>query len=403
MYDVVDFSRSWLRDLAADQWADGRVPTVIPNPAGAAPSGIAFEDMSAGSAGWGDAAVIVPWELWRRTGDVSILAESFPAMQRWVDFAARAAAGGRHPDRVAARPDALPHEQYLWDTGFHFGEWLEPGIAPNPDPRIDHGIVATAFLHRSAHLLALTAEILNEREAAGQYRTIAAGALLAWRAEYLLGDGELAVDSQATYTRALAFGLVPENQRAAAAARLAHLVAAAGNTVATGFLSTGQLLPALADHGQAAAAMRLLHSHQSPSWLAMLDRGATTMWEWWNGVEGAEVRGSLNHYSKGAVAAFLHSHVAGLRLPSEPGIDDAGGRLVLIEPIAIGTIASAEAYLDLPVGRASVAWSHHAGTAEITVTVPHRAVLRLPEGTTHTLTEGTHTIHTELSTEQRGA
>ncbi|MCM0616894.1 glycoside hydrolase family 78 protein [Paenarthrobacter sp. TYUT067] len=402
MFDVVDFSRSWLRDLATDQWADGRVPTVIPNPAGDAPSGIAFEDMSAGSAGWGDAAVLVPWELWRRTGDASILAESFPAMQRWVDFAAGAAAAGRHPDRVASRPDARPHEQYLWDTGFHFGEWLEPGVTPNPDPRTDHGIVATAFLHRSAHLLALTADVLDKRDAAERYRSIAAGALGAWREEYLLGNGKLAVDSQATYTRALAFGLLPENQRAAAAAHLAHLVEAAGNTVGTGFLSTGQLLPALADHGQAAAAMRLLRSHQSPSWLAMLDRGATTMWEWWNGVDGTKVSGSLNHYSKGAVASFLHTHVAGLRLPSEPSIDDAGGRLILIEPVAIGTLATAEAHLDFPVGRASVAWSQRGETAEITVIVPHRAALRLPDGTTRTLSKGTHTIHTDI-TAQRGA
>jgi alpha-L-rhamnosidase len=127
------------------------------------------------------------------------------------------------------------------------------------------------------------------------------------------------------------------------------------------------------------------------------------MWEWWNGVDGAEVRGSLNHYSKGAVASFLHTHVAGLRLPSEPGIDEAGGQLLLIEPVAIGTIASAEAHLDLPVGRASVAWVQRGDTTELVVTVPRRAVLRLPDGTTQTLANGTHTIHTQAATKQRGA
>ncbi|MFZ0530984.1 MAG: family 78 glycoside hydrolase catalytic domain, partial [Propionicimonas sp.] len=150
--DVSAFSNRWLRDLAADQWADGRVPTVVPNPGGDQPSGVPFEDGSAGSAGWGDAAVLVPWELWRAYGDAEALAEQFPAMCRWVDYAAGSAAGARHPERAAARPEPSAHERYLWDTGFHFGEWLEPGVPPNLDPRLDHGIVATAYLHRSALL-----------------------------------------------------------------------------------------------------------------------------------------------------------------------------------------------------------------------------------------------------------
>ena len=80
-----------------------------------------------GSAGWGDAAVIVPWELYRAYGDERILAEMWPAMTAWLARAERMARTGRHPDRAAARPTPAPHEKYLWDTGFHWGEWLEPG------------------------------------------------------------------------------------------------------------------------------------------------------------------------------------------------------------------------------------------------------------------------------------
>ncbi|MGV2982794.1 family 78 glycoside hydrolase catalytic domain [Microbacterium sp. AGC85] len=391
MYDVDDFSRSWLRDLAADQWPDGRVPTIIPNPAGAAPSGIAFEDMSAGSAGWGDAAVTVPWELWRYTGDRSVLAEFFPAAARWVDYAARSAAGNRHPDRVAERAVSADHEVFLWDTGFHFGEWLEPGIAPNPDPSVDHGIVATAYLHRSAHLLSQMAVVLEDLAAHERYAAIAAGALAAWRTEYLLGDGEAALNSQATYARGLVFGLIPEAQRRRAASRLAVLVEDA--RVGTGFLSTGLLLTALADNGQAHAAMRLLCTHESPSWFAMIDRGATTMWEWWDGIdEAGHARGSLNHYAKGAVASFLHTHVAGLRLPLEPQPDEAGGRLIIVEPIFAGGLESASAYLDLPAGRAAVDWTVDAGVVTIVVTVPARAIVRLPDGAQQLLPAGTHIV-----------
>ena len=176
LYDVEAFSAKWLDDLAADQWPDGRVPTVIPNPAGDGPSGIAFEDMSAGSAGWGDAAVLVPWELWRHYGDLGALRRRIPSMRRWVGL--RGPRGGRHPrhpDRMATRPDVASHEEFLWDTGFHFGEWLEPGVPPRPDPTADHSIVATAFLHRSATLLAAAARLVGDEDGAAWASRISRG------------------------------------------------------------------------------------------------------------------------------------------------------------------------------------------------------------------------------------
>ena len=136
-HDVAGFSDKWLRDLAADQWPDGRIPVISPNPAGAGPAGSPFADAMEGSAGWGDAAVFVPWELWRAYGDVRILERQYPSMTRWVDYAAARAREHRHPDRAGA---AAPHERYLWDTGGHFGEWLEPGeiLRPRPHRRPRH-------------------------------------------------------------------------------------------------------------------------------------------------------------------------------------------------------------------------------------------------------------------------
>ncbi|WP_062289494.1 alpha-L-rhamnosidase [Demequina phytophila] len=390
--DVDDFSRRWLRDLAADQWADGRIPTVVPNPPGDRPSGDAFEDMSAGSAGWGDAAAIVPWELWRAYGAVDGLRESLPAALAWVRYAAGRAAAGRHPDRAAARPGAAPHERYLWDIGFHFGEWLEPGVPPNPDPTVDHGIVATAFLHRSAHLTALIAGIVGEDDAAAECRAIAEGALEAWRAEYLRADGTLTEERQAHYVRALVFGLVPAELRAATAERLAALIEQSGGHLGTGFLATGQLLPALADHGQAALAHRLLVSTGHPSWLGMLDAGATTMWERWDAViPDGSVQGSLNHYSKGAVIAFLHTHVAGLRLPAEPAPGEEAYRRVVIEPVP-GALTWARTRQVTRRGPVEVAWRIEDGTFTLDVVLPERTVaeVRLPGGAVHEAVGGAH-------------
>ncbi|MFC0681524.1 family 78 glycoside hydrolase catalytic domain [Lysobacter korlensis] len=402
LYDVETFSEKWLADLRADQSVDGRVPTVTPNPAGDGPSGNAFEDLATGSAGWGDAAVIVPWELWRAYGDLGVLRRSLPSMCGWVDYAARSAAEGRHPDRAAARPSPAPHEQFLWDTGFHFGEWLEPGVPPRPDPAADHGIVATAFLARSARLLARVSALLGRADLEARYSGIADGARSAWQAEYVTADGRLTEESQANYVRGLAFGLLDPFHTVRAADRLVDLIEANGGRLGTGFLSTGQLLQVLADTGRLATAYSVLTSTGVPSWLEMLDRGATTIWEWWDGVDGGTARGSLNHYSKGAVVSFLYTHVAGIRLPENPAPDSAAYCAVTIAPQPGGGITWARASVRTRRGRVASAWSIDDEAFRLEVEIPDgtAATVVLPDGRRHVSEPGTHRFRIYSPTEE---
>ncbi|PRY06444.1 alpha-L-rhamnosidase [Kineococcus rhizosphaerae] len=393
LQDVKAFSERWLLDLAADQWPDGRVPTVVPNPSGSGPSGNEFEDQATGSAGWGDAAVIVPWELFRAYGDLNALRRSLPSAVAWVTYAAAQAAAKRHPDRATSRPEPAEHERYLWDTGFHFGEWLEPGVAPNPDASVDHGIVATAYLSRSAELTARMAGLVDDEETARWAREVAEHAREAWQREYIGADGFLTQESQANYVRALAFDLVPAEGRAAVAKRLAELVAAAGDRLGTGFLSTGMLLPTLADAGYPDLAHRVLTSDGNPSWLGMLTAGATTVWEWWDGVDAdGAARGSLNHYSKGAVASFLHTHVTGIRLPEDPQADEAGYRTVQIRPVPGPTLTRAHSALQTAAGPLVVAWQRDATTFTLDLDLPAAttAEVDLPDGTRREVAGGTH-------------
>ena len=399
MFDVEGFSESWSRDLAADQWPDGRVPTVVPNPAGNGPSGSPFEDMAAGSAGWGDAAVLVPFSIWRAYGDGAALARALPSMRGWVDYAAGCAAGARHPDRVARRPDAAPYERYLWDTGFHFGEWLEPDSPPAPDPTVDHGIVATAYLHRSARTLARAEAVVGDSDAASAYGELAERVREAWCAEYLTAVGRLTEESQAHYVRALAFDLVPVESRPRVAARLAELIRVNGTRLGTGFLATGMLLPTLADNGHLDLAYDLLLSTGHPSWLGMLGHGATTMWEWWDGVTDTGVRGSLNHYSKGAVASFLYTHVAGIRLPEAPDAGAEAYRTVVIAPRPGGGLTAAAASVATRQGLICVDWRIERDEFVLEAIIPDgvTASVRLPDGTATVLTSaGVHRFRTTL-------
>jgi len=375
LYDVLAFTRKWLGDVALDQRADGCVANISPCPPAEgfdAPFG-----MLNGSAGWGDVVVSAPWDLYQAYGDISLLRETWGTMTAWVRFAAAAAAGARHPDRAAARREPAAHERYLWDTGFHWGEWLEPGGAPadfSAFVRADKSEVATAYLHRSAATLVRVAGVLGlPGEQWHRYREIAAGALDAWRREFIRPDGTLAVQTQASHVRALAFGLVPEELRLPVAARLAELVGLADGHLATGFLSTPYLLPVLADHGYLEVAYQLLLQDTPPSWLTMVDRGATTVWEEWEGVDGHGVpHASLNHYSKGAVAAFLHRYVAGLR-PAAPGY-----RSFDVRPRPGGGITSATARHISPFGPIEVSWRLPGGSMELDVLIP--------PGTTATVT-----------------
>ncbi|MFO7281611.1 MAG: family 78 glycoside hydrolase catalytic domain [Thermoanaerobacterales bacterium] len=393
LYDVRGFNRKWLRDLAADQRPDGRVTNIVPEPHPGDDRPPAFWPRTEGSAGWGDAAVHVPWVQHRMTGDVEILAEQYDSARRWVDFAARAAASGRHPRRVERSIEPAPHERYLWDTGWHYGEWLEAGEtldqAVAKAREADPGPVATAYLYRSASELAEIAGVLGRSDDAARYAELADRVADAWRTEFLADDGRTTPDTQATYARALAFGLVPGELRAASAARLVELVREAGDHLTTGFLATPFLLPVLADTGHLDVAYDVLFQDTEPSWLVMVDRGATTVWEEWGGVDAdGNPHASLNHYSKGAVISFLHRYVAGLR-PVEPGY-----RRFLVQPCPGGGITSARTHHDSPHGRIAVAWRDEGGRLTVEVDVPTgtSAELRLPDGARHELGPGRHSV-----------
>jgi len=391
LYDVAGFSRKWLRELAAEQLDDGCILNFAPDPyrrIGLDAGGV-WRDML-GSSGWGDAVVMVPWAMWRTYGDREVLADLWPAMVRWVDYAAEIARTQRHPTRAAARPTALPHEEYLWDGGYHWGEWLEPGVEEHSQRDDDHGAIGTAFLHHSTALAARIGRMLGYDADVERFDELSARALDAWRAEFIADDGSLTPDTQANHVRALAFGLVPTELREQTADRLVELIRKADTHLGTGFLATPYLLPVVADTGHLDVAYELLLQDTPPSWLAMVDRGATTVWERWEGIDddGAP-HASLNHYSKGAVISFLHTYTAGIQLMD----DHPAYRRFRVAPRPGGGLSWAEAAHDSPYGRIESSWRIVDDRFHLTVSVPPGTVAEvvLPDGSTTEQGPGTVT------------
>jgi alpha-L-rhamnosidase len=396
LYDVGGFSTKWLRDLGAEQWSNGVVANLAPSPPSESEGG--FLAALNGSAGWGDAAVIVPWEIYRAYCDRRLVEEQWPSMVAWLAHVEGAAAGARHPERAARRPEPLPHERYLWDSGFHWGEWLVPGQDLKGADEFeafrdaDKADVATAYFAHSARLMSRIARVIGRSEEALRYAELSDRVRAAWQAEFIGPNGRLTPDTQANQVRALAFGLVPTELRPDVAERLVELIREADTHLATGFLATPHLLPVLADTGHADVAYELLFSDTIPSWLYMIDRGATTVWERWNGIDAQGVPfESLNHYSKGAVVSFLHRHVAGIRLLDE---SSPAYRHFRVQPVPGGGISWAQAEHDSPYGRIESSWRITAHSFELAATVPPgtTAEIVLPDGARRTVTAGRHTL-----------
>lgn len=400
LYDVLGFTRKWLQSVRDDQLDDGRV-------ANFSPDGRRIKHhlddqfaMMTGSSGWGDAIVAVPWEMYRSYGDRSVLEENYDAMVRWVEWALEMARTTRHHVRVQHSPEPEPFEQYLWDGTFHWGEWTEPRERDAAGNRIDpikhnpmawfmadKGEVGTAYLHRSTAMLARIAEIIGREADAVRYAETAEHVADAWRQAYLNTDGTTAADTQAAYVRALSFGLVPAALRAAAIDRLVALIEAREMHLATGFLATGDLLPVLADAGRADIAYAVLGQRTAPSWMYMVDRGATTIWEDWEGIdENGDAHESLNHYSKGAVIRFLHTHTLGLRQDT----DSIAWERITLAPLPAPGMTWARGTHDGPQGEIAVDWRIEGDSIRIVADIPAGTTARIifPDGETHLVGPG---------------
>jgi alpha-L-rhamnosidase len=349
--NVSGFFAKWLADLAADQDPSGSVPWVIPNPMGG------DSTRFAGTAGWSDAAVIIPWTIYLAYGDRGVLERQYASMKAWVDYERRRAGA-----------------DFIWRPGWQFGDWLAlhsddpsyPGATTGTD------LIATAFLAHSADLLARAAGVLGRTADAQAYEALFQDVRRAFDREFVSVSGRIGENTQTAYALALGFGLLPDSLVAAAGDRLERDVRAHDTHLTTGFLGTPQLLHTLSQTGHAVAAFDLLGQRSYPSWLyPIVAWGATTMWERWDGIRpdsSFESPGmnSFNHYAFGAVGDWMYRTIGGLELdPSAPGYKHAR-----IAPRPGAGLTSASASLETAYGTLSSEWRLDHWQFVLDVTVP---------------------------------
>ena len=325
------------------------------------------------AAGWSDAGVIIPWTSWLQTGDTSMIEQNWAAMEKYLGAI------------VAANPDGL----WAHGSGIPFGDWL------SPEGRTDQVLIATAYWAYDVTLMREMAHTTGRGADEQKYAQLFEKIRAAFEKKFVHDDGFVAGadqgpspfgertktsdsrrgDTQTGYVLALHMNLVPENLRAAVAQKLADRIEANHGLLSTGFLGTPYLLEELTKSGHAKLAYSVLLNTAYPSWGYLVEHGATTMWERWNGdqMKDDPSMNSYNHYAYGAVADWIYRYAAGVDATSL----DAGFHTVVLHPVFDARMGSVAFDYASAYGKIHSDWKVDGTTATWHVTIPANTTGRL--------------------------
>lgn len=353
--DMAGFYTKWALDIRDDQAPSGQFPDYAPNP------GIRQQPpRQVGAPAWGDAGVIVPWRVWENYGDKRILEEQYPAARRWVEFIRQ-----NNPN-------------YLWENqrAADYNDWVNGDFVikdgwPTTGAAIPKPVFATAFWAHSTNLLAQMAAILGKTSEAAAHHQLFEDIRAAFNRAWVKPDGVIEGDTQAGYALALHFNLLPDEMRPLA---LKHLNAGLDRYrghLSTGIHATSRLMLELARGGETARAYNALLMRSFPSWGFMIDNGATTIWERWDGyVKGRGFQNpgmnSFNHWAFGAVGEWMWRVIAGLN----PDAAAPGYAHFVVRPQPGGGLTSATSEYNSIRGPIRIRWNIAAKVFTLQVSVP---------------------------------
>ena len=360
--DTAAFYRKYLYDMALEQATlGGAVPFVVPDVLGQIHRHFGEENHDYGSCAWADAAVMIPWTLYRFYGDKSMLAEQFPQMMAWVDW-------------VETQDETHFGGPRLWLRGFHFADWLalDNPVAGSCFGGTDCYYVASAYYYYSTYLTARAAEALGDQANAKKYDQRAEEIRAAFRKEFFTATGRIAEPTQTAMLLALSMNLAPDEARPRLVRDLRKKLEARNMHLDTGFVGTYHLMRTLSSVGLGACAYTLLLNEDYPSWLYEVNMGATTVWERWNsvlpdGLVSDTGMNSMNHYSYGAVVEWMYRCMCGLNA-IEPGFASAR-----IAPMSDDRFDWVRAEYASASGTYRSGWQRENGVLTYTVEVPFGA------------------------------
>lgn len=385
--DVTPLFTRWMESVSADQQVDGMIPMVVPFNDTYQSMAVMMGQMTqmnglATSAGWGDVSVKVPWTMYDVTGNRSILEKQYHTMNNWCDYIINQAAICRREDLPKEK------EQYLWNTGFHYGEWLIPstsaaGFADQQAVGMAMAMTslytAPIYGYYSVSTFAKIARLLNKDKDYAHYSQIADKMKDAIQSCLIGPNGEPPAEYMGAYVLLLYFDLVPERFKKQYEEHLVRMIEQNGKCLDTGFLATPYLMDVLDKMGRTDLAYDLLFQTKSPSWLYEVEHGATTIWETWNAVneQGEPQHVSMNHYSFGCVAEWMFKTIGGIRRGAP------GYKHLLIAPKMDERIQWAKREYLTEQGTVSCKWERDECEVKLKIQIPcnSTATIILPDGT----------------------
>jgi len=315
---------------------------------------------------WGDAAIVCTHALWQVYGDTRIIQRHFDSLARYIGWMQAHAKNG------------IAH------VG-GYGDWVNLGGGAKTE------VMDTAVYANLCRLMSEMARAIGRNAYADFYSALEREETAVFQRDFVRADGGILESSQTGYALAFTIGLLPEHLKAAAAEKFVDDIASRNWHLATGFIGTPRLLPALHQAGRDDVAYRLLFQDTYPSWLYQVKLGATTMWERWDGWTpkgGFQTidMNSFNHYAFGSVGEFLYRMVAGI------DTDGPGFQRILIEPRPGGGLTEARASYEAITGRIVSGWRIEGGKLSLEVSIPPNttATVRVPTSDPTAVREGSH-------------
>lgn len=353
--DSLNFLSKWLVDLQDGQNAAGDYHGVAPYTPSLACCG--------GGTGWSDAGITVPWVLWQSYGSTKPIREGYDSMTKYMDYLATS-----YPTMV---------------RGSSYADWL------NLDDPTPGDVLGTAYYAYVAGLMSEMAEAIGEDADAEHYAGLATRGAEVFAENFIAADGTITGDSQAGYAIALGMKLVPTAQRDAVASQFLETLERRDFHLATGFLGTPWLVPALSESGHLDMAYKLLLNETFPSWGYEVAMGATTMWERWDSIKpdgsfGDVSMNSFNHYAYGAIGDWMYRNIGAISNGS-PGYKHS-----IIAPKPGGGLSFASGSYESVYGTIATDWKLDGKDFTLDVTIPENttSTVVLPAGSAWAITEG---------------
>ncbi len=390
--DATQFLRRHMRAMRDTQREDGRFADV-------APLGGGF-----GGVLWGSAGITVAWESYQQYGDRNLLTEHYPAMKHYIKYLLEKNIDPKTGLLVQEHPGA-------WGN---LGDWLSPEEREN-----DKTLLWESYFIYDLELMEKIATVLDQKADAEYFRTLHSQRKEFFNATYIdpatgktaypaSADADASsprkwVDVQASYVLPFAFGVWnKENYTKALPAFIETIkrenkadngVSCPPYSLMTGFIGTAWMNSTLSDCGYTDVAYRLLQQTSYPSWLYSVEQGATTIWERLNsythteGFGGNNRMNSFNHYSFGAIGAWMYGYSLGIKRDEQsPGFAHF---ILQPEPDPTGEMTFARGYYESMYGRIESAWELNGNTCVYDFGIPANtsATLRLKAASASDITQ----------------